>query len=179
MPTPPSVTAYKATRIEIIVDLSHAEFAGALEALLGRIDLDALDDLARQSPDAARAKLSSFVGPLDFTLFQKIDHGGLLTALAGKPVRATTYVFGNALIAVEMTKHDPRAGLYVPLRLFVQQIGERRVLITYELPSATMAQFVSPAIDAVARTLDAKAQRLLDETVKRAHAASEVRPLST
>jgi hypothetical protein len=30
-----------------------------------------------------------------------------------KPAGAIAYVFGNALIAFEMTKHDPRASLYV------------------------------------------------------------------
>jgi len=172
MPLPPTASAYEATRLELTFDVSHAEFTNALEALVGPIDLDLLKSLATQSPQAARAKLSSFVGPLDFTLFQKLDHGALLTAFTGQAVRATTYVFGNALIAVEMTKHDARVGLYVPLRLFVHQIGERRVSVTYDLPSATLAQFASPAVDVVARTLDSKVQRLLEETVKRAQAAS-------
>jgi hypothetical protein len=172
MPTPPSAFAYQATRLEVTFDLSHAEFTSALEGLLGRIDLDALDDLATLSPQAARARLSAVVGPLDFTLFQKIDHGGLLTAFTGRPARATTYVFGNGLIAVEMTKHDARVGLYVPFRLLVQEVAERRVRVTWELPSATMAQFASPEVDVVARSLDAKVQRLLEETVRRAQAAS-------
>jgi uncharacterized protein (DUF302 family) len=177
MPLPPSVSVYEATRLEITYDLSHAEFTSALEGLMGRIDPEVLADLATLPPQTARARLASFNGPLDFTLFQKLDHGGVLTALAGKPLRATTYVFGNALIAVEMTKHDPRVGLYVPLRMFVQETGERCVLVTYDLPSSTMAQFASPEVDAVARTLDGKVQRLLEETAVRAHAASlEVHP---
>ncbi|AKU91598.1 hypothetical protein AKJ08_1985 [Vulgatibacter incomptus] len=139
---------------------------------MGRMDPAALDDLASLSPRAAKEKLSAFVGPLDFTLFQKLEHGALLTAFTGRAVRATTYVFGNALIAVQMTKHDARAGLYVPLRIFVHEIEHRRVLVTYDLPSATMAQFASPEIDAVARSLDEKVARLLKETIERTHAAS-------
>jgi uncharacterized protein (DUF302 family) len=169
---PLSASVYEATRLEITLDISHADFTSALEGLMGRFDLDALRDLAALSAEAARARLSSFNGPLDFTLFQKLDHGAVLTAFTGRPVRATTYVFGNALIAVEMTKHDARVGLYVPLRLFVQEIEQQRVLVTYDLPSSTMAQFASPEIHAVARSLDEKVQRLLEETVKRAHAAS-------
>ena len=38
------------------------------------------------------------------------------------------------------------------------------------LPSAAMAQFQSPAIDEIARSLDRKVERLLEETGKRAHA---------
>jgi uncharacterized protein (DUF302 family) len=103
-------------------------------------------------------------------LFQKLDHGGILTAVASRPTRAMTYVFGNALIAVEMTKHDPRTGLYMPLRLFVQEVAPQRVLVTYDRPSAAMAQFSSPAIDEVARGLDHKVERLLAATVERARA---------
>jgi uncharacterized protein (DUF302 family) len=67
-----------------------------------------------------------------------------------------------------MTTYDARAGLYVPLRLFVQEIAKSRVMVTYDLPSATMMQFGVPGIDEVARSLDDKVQRLLDETVTRA-----------
>ena len=104
--------------------------------------------------------------PLDFTLFQQLDHGAIVTALVGRPCRATTYVFGNALIAVEMTRHVARAGLYVPLRLFVEAIDEDRVRITYDLPSSLMAEFGSPEVNDVARGLDEKVTRILDETSK-------------
>jgi uncharacterized protein (DUF302 family) len=80
------------------------------------------------------------------------------------------YVFGNALIAVEMTKHDTRAGLYVPLSMIVQADGDRRVLVTYDLPSAAMAQLGNAAIDAIARSLDAKVERLLAAAAERAAA---------
>jgi uncharacterized protein (DUF302 family) len=97
----------------------------------------------------------------------------LRTAIAGKPTQATTYVFGNALIAVQMTTYDARAGLYIPLRLFVQEVANGRVMVTYDLPSATMMQFGVPAIDDVARSLDDKVQRLLAETVTRASSKLE------
>jgi len=158
---------YSAHRQEKTIEVAYAAFTSAFEALLGRVDVTAFTDIASGSADAARARLATMVGPLDFALFQKLDHGGILTALTGKPAHAMTYVFGNALIAVEMTKHDPRAGLYVPLRLFVQELAPRRLLVTYDLPSAAMAQFGSPAIDDIARSLDHKIDRLLEETVSR------------
>jgi uncharacterized protein (DUF302 family) len=159
---------YQTDRRELVFEVDYAAFSDAFEALLGRTDVNAFAGGAAPTPEDMRKKLVSFVGPLDFSLFQKIDHGGLRTVIAGKPTRATTYVFGNALIAVEMTTHDARAGLYVPLRLFVQEVAKGRVLVTYELPSANLAQFRVAAIDDVARSLDDKVQRLLDATVARA-----------
>ncbi len=162
------MTIYQADRREVEFDVTHAAFSAAFEKLLGRTDVRAFADVAPLPAEGARERLASFVGPLDFSLFQKIDHGGLLSAIAGKPTLATTYVFGNALVAVQMTTYDARAGLYVPLRLFVQEIAKNRVVVTHDLPSATMMQFGVPAIDDVARSLDDKIQRLLAETVARA-----------
>ena len=163
MPPSPSLRTYEATQIEVRLDVSHADFTRAFEGLLGRMNFEALNVLPTLSAEAARTMLGSFVGPLDFTLFQKIDHGAVLTALTGRQARAVTYVFGNALIAFEMTRHDARAGLYVPLRLFVQEIAEGRVRLTYDRPSSLLAPFGLPEIDTVARGLDTKVERLLRE----------------
>ncbi len=162
------MTIYQAHRREVEFDVTHAAFSAAFENLLGRTDVRALADAAPLTAEAARERLASFVGPLDFSLFQKIDHGGLRTAIAGKPTVATTYLFRNGLIAVQMTTYDARAGLYVPSRLFVQEIAKSRVMLTYDLPSATMMQCGVPAIDDVARSLDDRVQRLLAEIVARA-----------
>ena len=159
-------SARRITQIEVIMDASFAHFTRAFESLLGRMPVAALSGLHSLSAQAAREKLASFVGPLDFTLFQKLDHGAIVTALVGRPCRATTYVFGNALIAVEMTRHVARAGLYVPLRLFVEAIDGDRVRITYDLPSSLMAAFGSAEVNDVARGLDEKVKRILDEAWK-------------
>jgi len=163
-----AVSTYQVTQIEYTFEIPHAAFTQAFESLLGKMNFEALSDLPSLTPEAARTKLASFVGPLDFTLFQKIDHGAVLTIFTGRRRHAITYVFGNALIAFEMTKHDARAGLYVPLRLFVEQVDDKSVRLTYDQPSTLMVNFGSADANTVARDLDAKVQRLLEETVKRA-----------
>jgi uncharacterized protein (DUF302 family) len=65
-----------------------------------------------------------------------------------------------------MTRHVARAGLYVPLRLFVETIDGDRVRITYDLPSSLLAAFGSAEVNGVARGLDEKVKRILDETWK-------------
>lgn len=162
----PTTHSYAATRVERALDVTYEHFARGLESLLGTMNVGALHDIRTTSPEDARAGLSKYVGPSGFALFQEIDHGALLTAFTGRATRATCYVFGNALIAIEMTKHESRVGLYVPLRLFVQELAAGRVMVTYDLPSATLAQFGSPEVDAVARTLDAKVERLIAEAAK-------------
>ena len=170
MDTHQAVTrSYSITQMDWTVELPYAAFTAAFEALLGRMDAEAFRDLPSLPPEGARAKLASVVGPLDFVLFQRIDHGAIVRSLYRQEAHAMTYVFGNALIAVEMTKHDLRAGLHVPLRLMVEQVAQGRVRITYDLPSSLLAR-LGVAVDAVARDLDLKVERLLAATVQRAQA---------
>jgi uncharacterized protein (DUF302 family) len=163
--------SYEVSQVEFTVDVSYADFTRAFESLLGRMDARALTDLPQMPAEKARAKLQTFVGPLDFSLFQKIDHGAIVASLYGRHAHAMTYVFGNALIAVEMTKHDLRAGLHVPLRLFVAEAGDGHVRVTYDRPSSLIASLGSAEANAVARELDVKVERLLRETVARATAS--------
>ncbi len=125
------------------------------------MDVAFLQQMASHSPESARERHGSLEGASGFVLFQRLDHGTLLTVLGGRPTRATTYVFGNALVAVEMTKHAPRVGLYVPLRLFVHELEPGRVAVTYDVPSRTIAQYASPEVDSVAQDLDAKVEQLV------------------
>jgi uncharacterized protein (DUF302 family) len=136
---------YTATRREHALHLGYDAFSRALESLLGTMDVAFLREMASRSPEAAREKLASFAGTSGFALFQRLDHGTLLTTLSGRVTRATTYVVGNALIAIEMTRHAPRVGLYVPPRLFVHEIEAGRVAVTYDVPSQTLAQFGVPS----------------------------------
>ena len=161
------MTTYEASRRELSLAVPYAAFCAAFEGLVGRTDTYAVGTPGDLAPEEYRARLASYVGPFDFSLFQKLDHGAVLRGLGIGSTRATTYVFGNALIASEMTRHDIRAGLYVPLRLLVRETAADNVLVTYDLPSAAMAQFECAEIDAVANALDDKIQVLLEETIKR------------
>ena len=158
--------AYTAVRIDRTIDVSYERFMVGLEAQLGVMNLDVLREIATRSAEDARAMLAALVGPSGFALFQKIDHGALLTAFRGERTRAMTVVFGNALIAIEMTRHERGVGLYVPLRVLVEEVAPLCVRVTYDKPSATLAQFGSPAVDAIARSLDAKVEQLLEEAAK-------------
>src|SRR5216683_3511230 len=135
--------AYAAIRREHTLDVDYDAFTHRLESLLGAMDPALLQAMASRSPESVRETLVSLEGTSGFVLFQRLDHGTLLTVLGGRPTRATTYVFGNALIAVEMTKHAPRVGLYVPLRLFVYELARGRVAVTYDVPSHALAQYGS------------------------------------
>jgi uncharacterized protein (DUF302 family) len=157
---------YTTTRRELTFDVSYAAFTRAFESLLGKMDVEFLREISTRSPEEAREQLASFAGSSGFALFQKLDHGGLLTLFTGEPTLATTYVLGNALIAIEMTRHARQVGLYVPLRLHVSETEPGRIGVTYDVPSATLGQFGSPEVDAVASMLDTKVEKLVADAAE-------------
>src|SRR5258705_260754 len=91
---------HQVTQIEVVLEASYTNFTHAFESLLGRMPVEALSGLPSLSAQGACEQLASYVGPLDFTLFQKLDHGAIATPLVGRPCKPTTHVFGTALIAV-------------------------------------------------------------------------------
>src|SRR5690348_9921203 len=129
-----SDTPYTAVRRQLSARVDFATVTKQLDEGLGTMDLGALDDVAARRASAAelRGRLQSMAGASGFAIFQKIDHGVILDALAGRPTRALTYVFGNALVAVEMTRRAPAVGLYVPPRLFVAEPEPGTTTITYD-----------------------------------------------
>jgi uncharacterized protein (DUF302 family) len=157
---------YAATRREHTLDIDYDAFTRHLESLLGTMDVALLEQMAGRSAESVRETLASLEGTSSFLVFQRLDHGTLLTVLGGRPTRATTYVFGNVLIAVEMTKYAPRVGLYVPLRMFVYELARGRLAVTYDVPSHALAQYGSAEVDSVARGLDAKVEQLVAEAAR-------------
>jgi uncharacterized protein (DUF302 family) len=166
MPTSHVDHPYPAIRREHTLDIDYDAFIHHLGSLLSTMDVAFLQEMASYSPESAREKHASLEGASGFGLFQRLDHGTLLTVLGGRPTRATTYVFGNALIAVEMTKHAPRVALYVPLRLLVYEIDPGRLAVTYDVPSRALAQCASPEVDSIAQGLDAKVQQLVADAAR-------------
>lgn len=95
------------------------------------------------------------------------DHGYLLNVLDA-PRKAKQYVIGNALIAVQMTYNDIRAGLYAPLRVLVYEtIDDQSTLIEFDQPSSLFGQFHNSDVNYIAENLDAKLEKLIEKADSR------------
>lgn len=70
------------------------------------------------------------------------------------PGNAVLMVFRNDY-AVRMLKASVPAGIEAPLRIYVTETPDGRASLTYREPSAVFAPYRSPALDEMARELDA------------------------
>jgi len=124
---------------------------------LGRLDDSVRALLTKNDIEGLRAALKRIAGEDGLAIHYIAFHGDLL-ALKGERRPLTAYYIGNVLSAVEMTKVNPAAGLYAPLRVVVYANAEGGTTMEYDRPSSMFGQFKDAEIDAMAQSLD---QRLM------------------
>ena len=142
------------------------EVTAALEARLRIFDPAVLDQLRNGGdPEAVRARLQGMIGLSGFMLFWTGDHGALLR-LAGQTKKAVQYQLGNILIAIQMTQHDVRAGLYAPARLLIYEDEEGKTCAEYDKLSSLLGPFGNADVTEVAATVDRKLEQLVAEAMQ-------------
>jgi uncharacterized protein (DUF302 family) len=144
-----------------VTDKPFEDVASAFERQIGRFDPEVYKALALGgNAEEARARIEAMAGPSGFMLFGTNDHGALLR-LAGQKRKATQYVVGNPLFALQMTRHDIRAGLYAPLRVLLYENEEGKTCLEYDRPSSLFGQFGDDRITPTAAMLDQKLEALV------------------
>jgi uncharacterized protein (DUF302 family) len=162
---PSSVT--RPVMIQHVTVTSRRDFAGTIhefESRLGQFDPEAVKPLGEANPpiDQIRAKVEAMTGSSGFMRFGIIQQFGKLLVLAGQPAgKASQYVIGNPLIALQMVRHKLGVGLYVPLRVLISEDASGITHLEYDLPSSLLDQFGDPEVNAVALSLDKKLQALI------------------
>jgi uncharacterized protein (DUF302 family) len=134
-------------------------FVASFEAILGRFDPEVQADFDKE-PAVATARLERMAGEQGLMLFATQDHGALL-GLLGRARNAKRYYVGNPLIALQMTQHDIRAGLYAPLSVLVYEKDPSTVRVEFDRPSSLFGQFGNAAVTKVAVELDKKLENLI------------------
>jgi uncharacterized protein (DUF302 family) len=88
------------------------------------------------------------------------DHGALLQ-ISGKRRKALQYDIGNPLTASKMTRHQPPAALYAPLRVVLFEDEQGKGIFEYDKPSSLLGQYGDQRVMEVGRYLDATLEAVL------------------
>ena len=155
--------------IEHIVVASNRSYEQVIEALEARLGQSAdWENIAQEwqmtnaSWEQVVQMIEQQLGTSGFAIFAKFGQGDLLT-LAGKPTRASQYVIGNPLLAIQMIEHEPEAALYAPLRLVVYENRAGKTFVAYERFTSQLAQYPNPEIAPVAQLVQEKLEKLITE----------------
>src|SRR5258708_2301150 len=85
---------------------------------------------------------------------------GKMLSMTGLSLKATLFIVGNPGVGKQIFEQDHAVGLYVPFRLFVYSDQNGKTHVSYDKPSAILAQFQNEKIGMVAQMLDEKLQGL-------------------
>jgi len=163
----PVVTSTSVTHLNYKTAKPFEAVTAALEKQLGKFDpsIEKSFSASPLDPAAIEAKMHAMEGSSGLMIFAVRNHGQLL-ALKGKRGLARQYEIGNPLVALEMTRHDLRAGEYAPLRMYVYVGEDRLTHIDYDLPSSLFGRFHSKDVSEVGKSLDQKLESLVANALK-------------
>ena len=111
---------------------------------LGRFDDAMRAMLVKNDIEGLRAAAQRAAGEDGLAIHYVAPHGDLL-ALQGERRPLIAYYIGNILSASEMTKVNPAAGLYAPLRVVVYANADGGTTMEYDRPTSMFGQFQSAA----------------------------------
>ena len=79
-----------------------------------------------------------------------------MLSMTSLSLKATLFIVGNPTVGKQLFEQDHGVGLYVPLRVFVYADASGKTFVSYDRPSAILAQFKNEKIGMVAQMLDQK-----------------------
>ena len=96
-------------------------------------------------------------------LFMQLDQGAVVQKETGQDTpRIIRFIIGNPLIMKEMAKHVPDAGSYAPVTVLVDERADG-VHLSYDRMASFLAPYTNAAALEVARELDRKVEKILQQ----------------
>jgi uncharacterized protein (DUF302 family) len=80
----------------------------------------------------AMDRIEAAVTEAGATIFARVDHGGGAASVEMELGQSELLIFGNPKLGTPAMQDDPRAGLYLPLKILVFADAEGRTTVAYE-----------------------------------------------
>jgi uncharacterized protein (DUF302 family) len=151
-------------RFSLTTSKPFESVVSALKAGIGQLDLAAFASASISSGTLAELEevINRNMGKTGLMLFLEFDHGAVIRKETGlaKP-KIVRLVIGNPLVMKEMAKHVPDAGSYAPVTVLVEERDDG-VHLSYDRMTSFLSPYENPDALKVARELDSKVERLLN-----------------
>jgi len=159
-----AIQEVKVQRFSLTTSRSFEAVVASLKAGVGRLDLAAFASASKSPGTFAELEevINRDVGKAHLMLFLEFDHGAVIRKETGlnKP-KIVRLVIGNPLVMKEMAKHVPDAGSYAPVTVLVDERDDG-VHLSYDRMTSFLSLYENPDALKVARELDSKVERLLN-----------------
>ena len=137
----------------------------AIKASIGHPNMAEFLQTTQRATTAAELEfaIKPVLGESGLMQFVEFDHGMIVRkGTEHHTTRIIRLVLGNPLIMKEMARHVPDAGSYAPVTVLVDERSDG-VHISYDRMASFLAPYGNPDALSVARDLDTKVERLLQE----------------
>ena len=159
-----AIQTIEVQRFSLTTSRSFEAVIASLKAGVGRLDLAAFASASKSSGTFAELEvvINRNMGESGLMLFLEFDHGAVVRKETGlaKP-KIMRLVIGNPLVMKEMAKYVPDAGSYAPVTVLVDERDDG-VHLSYDRMTSFLSPYENPDALKVARELDSKVERLLN-----------------
>jgi uncharacterized protein (DUF302 family) len=78
-------------------------------------------------------------------IMSTVDQGNMLK-MTGLELKGTLFLVGNPNVGKQVFEHNPAAGLYLPLRVYIYQGSDGKAYLSYDKPSVVSSRSTTPAL---------------------------------
>ncbi len=150
------VIPFTAQRVTLRSDAPFDDVIARFESDIPPLPPETLYPWVDRGDSAAfRQFLEAHVPPSGFVHFQAFDQGGGMTLL-GIPMQSRYYLVGNVLLATDLFRREPAAGLVAPIRVVISSAPGHGTQLDYDEPTSICAQFPALRESPVPAVLDTK-----------------------
>ena len=153
-------------RFKVVSARSFDEVLAGLGKGIGRPDMSMLRKQMSEANSIVELQklVDGVVGSADLMEFLRLDLGSVMRKdPKAKAYRIVRIIAGNPLIMEKMVEHVPDAGSYAPVTALVYEAPDG-VHLAYDTMSSYLASYGNEAALKVARELDRKVIKLLNES---------------
>jgi uncharacterized protein (DUF302 family) len=160
-----ATTKLAVERFKVVSARSFDEVLAGLAKGIGRPDMRVLHRQIGEANSMVELQklIDGVVGNADLMEFLRLDLGDVMRKDPGaKAYRIVRIIAGNPLIMKKMVELVPDAGSYAPVTVLVYE-AQDGVYLAYDTMSSYLASYGNDAALEVARELDRKVIKLLNE----------------
>ena len=148
---------------EVVCNRSYDQVTASLHEHLGSF-ADPVKFRSQLAAGASWAQIEKIIegmlGSSGLSIFHKVEHGDLLSLLAGRPRRVSWYAIGNPLLAIRK---------FAPLRLAVYEDPAGKSVIACDRFTSLLARYQDPEIASTAKLVEQKVAALVDAVMGEGH----------
>ena len=157
------IKKFEVERFSVTSSKSFDLVVAALEGSVGHPDMAKFNKAIKEALTFAQLEtiVRQALGGTELMIFMKLDSGAILRKETGHAApRIMRFIVGNPLIMKEMAKHIPDAASYAPVTILIDERSDG-VHLSYDRMTSLLAPYGNSASLTVARSLDAKIEKLL------------------